>query len=189
MSLKTFEFASVEESHLFELARGYIVALEVPIFRHSLQISVIREYLSAYQLAGSEEKFLVAGSMDCKLLIPEWESERHPDLAVYLTKPAKPWDRRMWRTWIPELVIEVVSEGSRDRDYTQKREEYWSLDVKEYWIVDELLRRVLVLRRGKSDWLETTRGPEDTCETKVLPGFKLPCRAIFDAIKEQEGNA
>ena len=94
----------------------------------------------------------------------------------------------MWRTWVPELVIEVVSESSRDRDYTEKRDEYWTLGVKEYWIVDAKLKQVLVLRRGRSQWTEKTLGPTDTCETKLLPGFKLPCKAVFDAAGEEGGD-
>jgi Uma2 family endonuclease len=124
--------------------------------------------------------------MECKLLIPEWESERHPDIAVYLTPPRNRKDRTMWRTWFPDLTIEVVSEGSRDRDYTEKRDEYWTLGVKEYWIVDAQLEQVLILRRGKSQWTEKTLGREDVCETKLLPGFKLSCKEIFDVAAEEE---
>ena len=83
-----------------------------------------------------------------------------------------------------DLIIEVVSESSRDRDYTEKRDEYWSLGVKEYWIVDTKMQHVVVLRRGKSDWIEKRLGPDDTCETKLLPGFKLACKPIFDAAAE-----
>lgn len=92
----------------------------------------------------------------------------------------------MWRTWFPELVIEVVSASSRDRDYTEKRDEYRDLGVKEYWIVDAALEQILVLRRGKSDWIERTLGPDDLCATKLLPGFKLPCRAVFALAGEEE---
>jgi hypothetical protein len=35
MSLRAFEFAPVEEGHLYELARGYIVVSEVPNSPHS----------------------------------------------------------------------------------------------------------------------------------------------------------
>jgi Uma2 family endonuclease len=91
----------------------------------------------------------------------------------------------MWRTWIPELVIEVVSEGSRDRDYTEKRDEYWTLGVKEYWVVDAKLRQLLALRRGRTQWTEKTLAPADACETKLLPGFKLPVKAVFDAAGEE----
>ncbi len=184
MSLRAFEFAQVEECHLFELARGYIVALELPIFDHSMQISVIRQYLSVYKPTNTGRIHVVAGCMDCKLLIPEWESERHPDISVYLAPPTGKKDRTLWRRWFPEFVIEVVSDGSRDRDYTQKREEFWTLGVKEYWIVDAKLQQVLILRRGKSDWIEKTLGPDDACETKLLPGFTLPCGAVFAAAQE-----
>jgi Uma2 family endonuclease len=119
--------------------------------------------------------------MECKVLIPEWESERHPDIAIYLTPPRNRKGRTMWRTWFPDLIVEVVSESSRDRDYTENRDEYWALGVKEYWIVDASLHQILILRRGKSDWIEKTLGPDGTCETKLLPGFKLPCQAIFEA--------
>jgi hypothetical protein len=40
---------------------------------------------------------------------------------------------------------------------------------------------VTTLRRGKSDWVVKELHAGDVCETKLLPGFKLPCQAIFDA--------
>ena len=64
--------------------------------------------------------------MECKLLIPELESERHPDVAVYLEAPKNRKGRTLWRTWVPDLIVEVVSESSRDRDYTEKRDDYWA---------------------------------------------------------------
>ncbi len=181
MSLKAFEFARVEEGCTAELARGYLVVSEVANLPHGLRVEFIRSYLGKYQIDNPGIVYALLNSTECKLLIPEWESERHPDLAVYLTRPKGKKDRTLWRTWVPELTIEVVSETSRDRDYTEKRDEYWSLGVKEYWIVDANLEQVIVLRRGRSQWIEKTLGPDDTCETKFLPGFKLSCRAVFEA--------
>ena len=184
MSLKAFEFAEVEEGYLVELARGYIVVSEVPNYPHAMMEAIIRDYLGRYRLDHPDALHLVLHGSSNKLIIPEWESERHPDIAVYLTPPKGKKDRTMWRTWVPELVIEVVSESSRDRDYTEKRDEYWTLGVKEYWIVDAKLQQALALRRGRTQWIEKTLRPTDTCETKLLPGFKLPCKAVFDAAGE-----
>lgn len=186
MSLKAFEFAKVEEGWLSELARGYIVMTEVPNVFHMLIVDEIRHHLGLYRHENQGQIYAICGSMECKVLIPEMESERHPDIAVYMTKPKGRKDRTLWRTWIPELVIEVVSESSRDRDYTTKRDEYWELGVKEYWIVDAKLEQVLLLKRGRSQWTEKTLGPADSCETKLLPGFKLQCGAIFGAGGEGE---
>lgn len=186
MSLKAFEFAPVEEGYTAELARGYIVVSEVANYYHLMQIVAIKSVLWSYYTAHSGSIHAIVGTMESKLSIPDWESERHPDIAVYLTPPKGRKDRTMWRTWVPELVIEVVSESSRDRDYTEKRDEYWTLGVKEYWIVDAKLQQVLVLRRGRAKWTEKTLGPADACETKLLPGFRLPCRAVFEAGGEGE---
>lgn len=185
MSLRAFEFAPVEEGWLCELARGYIVVSEVASYFHGMQINAINRQLRAYDATHPGAIHAILGGMECKLFIPEYESERHPDLAIYLTAPKGRRDRTMWRRWIPELVIEVVSESSRDRDYTEKRDEYWALGVKEYWIVDAKLQQVLVLKRGRSQWTEKTLGPADTCETKLLPGFQLSCQEIFAAAGEE----
>ena len=189
MSLKAFEFAKTEEGYLYELSRGYVIVSEVANYFHAMQITAILEHLWAFKIAHPDVIHAILGTMECKLPIPYWNSERHPDIAVYLTRPKGKKDRTLWRTWLPELVIEVVSESSRDRDYTEKRDEYWTLGVKEYWIVDAPREQVLTLRRGKSDWIEKTLGPKDACETKLLPGFKLPCKAIFEAATEGEDNA
>jgi hypothetical protein len=181
MSLKAFEFVPVEEGYFAELARGYVVVSEVANYHHLMQIVAIKALLWVYYSSNPGAIHAIAGTMESKLLIPDLESERHPDIGVYLSPPKVRKDRTIWRTWVPELVIEVVSESSRDRDYTQKREEYWTLGVKEYWIVDAKLEQVLVLRRGRSEWTETTLSPADVCETKLLPGFKLPCRVVFEA--------
>jgi Uma2 family endonuclease len=189
MSLKAFEFAQVEDGHLYELARGYIVVSEVANFPHARRTAFIRTRLGHYHVENPDSLYEILAGAECKLLIPDWESERHPDIAVYLTAPKGRQDRTMWRTWIPDLIIEVVSESSRDRDYTEKRDEYWTLGVKEYWIVDAKLEQVLILKRGRSRWTEKTLGPADVCETKLLPGFKLPCRAIFEAAGEEQEDA
>jgi Putative restriction endonuclease len=188
MSLKAFEFAHVQEGYLVELARGYLVVSDEITYSHSMQTACIRSHLSLHHVEHPKSFCLDLDPASCKLLIPDWESERHPDIAVYLSAPKGKKDRTMWRTWVPELVIEVVSESSRDRDYTEKRDEYWTLGVKEYWIVDAKLKQVLVLRRGRSQWTEKTLGPADTCETKLLPGFKLPCKTVFDAAGEEGGE-
>jgi Uma2 family endonuclease len=188
MSLRAFEFAEVEEGYVYELARGYVVVSEVPNYPHAAMFACIRSLLGHYHVGNPDAIHLILDGSSNKLVVSDWESERHPDIAVYLTKPKGKKDRTMWRTWVPELAIEVVSESSRDRDYTQKRDEYWTLGVKEYWIVDAKLKQVLVLRRGRSQWAEKSLGPTDICETKLLPGFKLPVKAVFDAAGEEGGE-
>ncbi|HEY3787633.1 MAG TPA: hypothetical protein VGL71_02205, partial [Urbifossiella sp.] len=79
MSLKAFEFAEVEEGFVAELARGYLVVSEIANLPHGLQIAFIRDHLGFYRLQNSGVIHATLNAMECKLLIPEWDSERHPD--------------------------------------------------------------------------------------------------------------
>src|SRR5262245_37887981 len=186
MSLKLFEPAAVEEGYLYELSRGYIVVSEVPNYSHAMRLTAVRNQIVVHQASHPQQIHAILGTMDCKLLIWDLQSERHPDLAIYLSAPLRKRGRKVWTGWIPEIVVEIVSEWSSDRDYTLKREEYWALGVKEYWIVDVNLGQVLILQRGRTKWTEKTLGRDDVYETKLLPGFCLECRPIFDAAPAAE---
>lgn len=176
MTLKKFEFAEGKEGHLYELARGYIVVSEVPNYPHTSITAFVRNCLIKHQLENPTAIHMILEGGSNKLVVPDWESEHHPDLAVYLTKPKGRRDHTLWRSWIPELTIEVVSEGSRDRDYTEKRDEYWTLGVKEYWIVDAKLQQVLVLRRGRSQWTEKTLGPRTPAKRNFCRASSSRCK-------------
>jgi Uma2 family endonuclease len=188
MSLRAFEFAEVEEGYLVELARGYIVVSEVANYYHAMQIAFIRNLLGAYQVSNPQVIHAILDGSSCKLLIPAWESERHPYVAIYMSAPKGKKDRTMWRRWAPDIAIEVVSPSSDTRDYTEKREEYWTLGVKEYWIVDAKRTQVVKLHRGRVQWKETFLGAADVCETKLLPGFQLPCGEVFALAAGDDGE-
>ncbi len=84
-----------------------------------------------------------------------------------------------WARWIPEIVVEVVSEGGEKRDYEEKRREYLAAGVKEYWIIDPARRQVLVLQRAGDTFIagaETVRHV-----TPLLPAFTLGVPRLFVA--------
>jgi Uma2 family endonuclease len=158
MSWRDFEFAQVQEGYLYELGRGRIVVSDVPKPRHFVQVKSIRGQFSKYELDYPARIFGVASGSECKLLVPDLDSERHPDLSIYKTAPPSN-DNKVWRRWLPELVIEVISLGSETRDYVEKLEEYLNIGVKEYWIVDFPRRRMLVFRRVRDKWVERSIRP------------------------------
>jgi hypothetical protein len=182
MSLVDFDHAEVQEGYLYELGRGVIVVSDVPKRRHLGQVLEIRKQLGAYQLANPNRIYAICSGSECKLLISRYESERHPDLAVYKTLPPEEGED-FWSTWIPELVIEVVSPGSELRDYQEKREEYLAFGVHEYWIVDADKEEILVLRRVGGRWRERIVRSPEIYQPGVLPGFQFACEPVFQAAK------
>jgi Uma2 family endonuclease len=114
---------------------------------------------------------MVGTGSEAKMLIGPAESERHPDLSVYLTPP--PDNRDVWSTWIPEIVVEVVSDRSADRDYQIKPAEYLTFGVKEYWIVDADKNQMTVLTRWRAQWQTKVVKPPAKNKTPLLPKFSL----------------
>src|SRR4029077_5629181 len=129
MSLREYEPVEIQEGYLYELSRGIITVSDVPaFFPHAWRITFLRDELILYKAAHPGEIYTILGSMDCKLLVGDFESERHPDLSIYMHKPSRMDD--FWFHWIPAIVIEVVSPGSEHRDYVEKREEFLALGIK-----------------------------------------------------------
>jgi Uma2 family endonuclease len=83
----------------------------------------------------------------------------------------------------PELVVEVLSfTGSNEkRDREAKLNLYSRRDVKEYWIVNWLMRQVEIYRRkGRGLKLAVTLNATDSLTSPLLPGFSHQVREIFD---------
>lgn len=183
MSFADFQRAEPVAGHNYELARGVIEVTDIPGRVHALILNEVRAQVSAYWLAHREHVKYVAGGGEAKTEMPEFESERHPDLSIYLTP--MPNDEYPWDKWIASIVIEVVSSGeeARRRDYVTKRQEYLAAGVAEYWIVDPYDRSMLGLTRHGDKWREQKIASDGLWNSHLLPGFALDLSAVFAILR------
>jgi Uma2 family endonuclease len=82
----------------------------------------------------------------------------------------------------PDLVVEILSEGTRKRDETTKRHLYDRFDVSEYWVVDPVLNAIKVYRRGEGKYerageYELERA--DRFGSPLLPGLTVMLADVF----------
>ena len=100
-------------------------------------------------------------------------SGREPDLLFVSHVHAD----RIRHTWIEgpaDLVIEIVSPESEERDWEVKRAEYASAGIPEYWVLDYGPHDAAFFQLGADG--QYVRAPLDetgTYHSKVLPGFWL----------------
>jgi len=82
----------------------------------------------------------------------------------------------------PDLVVEVLSPSTADRDRGLKMEMYARYGVGEYWIVDDEVRQVEIYRldrAARAYRLVASVGLADTATTPELPGLALGLRDFF----------
>jgi len=72
----------------------------------------------------------------------------------------------------PDLVIEIVSPDSVERDYEAKRQQYQRFQVPEYWIIEEE-KSVLLLRRNRRGRYQEIQPRRGVFRSEVLTGFWL----------------
>jgi Uma2 family endonuclease len=81
----------------------------------------------------------------------------------------------------PDLAVEIISRGTRQKDMILKRDLYGKFGVREYWIVDPDARTVEILTwtsRGMQTW-KIFPG-EAALSSPGLPGIEIPLGEVFD---------
>ena len=84
----------------------------------------------------------------------------------------------------PDLVVEILSKGTRRLDERIKLEAYERCGVQEYWMFDRFRKGVQVWERTdggfqQQPFLSAAAG--DVLTSPFLPGFELPLAEIFES--------
>jgi len=75
---------------------------------------------------------------------------------------------------VPDLAMEVISEGSWQRDRIEKKALYEQFGLPEYWIVDPDSRTIEVFVLGKSGYELHSKGSDaQSATSRLLAGFEV----------------
>jgi Uma2 family endonuclease len=79
----------------------------------------------------------------------------------------------------PDLIVEILSPGTRRRDLGLKRALYRRFKVPEYWIVDPDEQSVTGLTLTDDRYEVVPVSEDGMIRSRVLPGLKLPIEQVF----------
>lgn len=97
---------------------------------------------------------------------------RAPDL-LYIAKRNLPKLKRTYLAGPADLVVEVISEGSRGTDRGDKYYEYEKGGVREYWLLDPERKQAEFHVRGKDRLFHLTPAVDGIYHSTVLKGLWL----------------
>jgi Uma2 family endonuclease len=72
-----------------------------------------------------------------------------------------------------DLIVEIIAPDSVVRDYEKKRHQYEQFGITEYWIVDEELQEITLLRLNAKGKYREVKPHEGPVHSEVLTGFWL----------------
>ena len=107
-----------------------------------------------------------------------------PDL-VYISRERARVLTELHVRGAPDLVVEIVSPGTRKTDEVTKRKVYERYGVQEYWVVDPELSAIKAYQRhidGSARASELTAERDDVLTTPLLPGLTLRLTEVFAAL-------
>jgi Uma2 family endonuclease len=92
-----------------------------------------------------------------------------PDVFI-VCDPKKITDKRI--NGAPDVVFEVVSDGTASRDYGYKFNKYMEHGVREYWIVNPETKRIFVTINGEKTETRTYTF-EDKIKVSIFEDFEI----------------
>jgi Uma2 family endonuclease len=170
------QYFAIEALLPVELVNGCLESLPSPTLAHQLIVQCLSDHLTRF-VRTPEVGFVLFAPLPVRL---RNQLIREPDVMFF--RPERVRGRKY-----PEgadLVMEVVSEGeeNRKRDLIDKRAEYASAGVSEYWIVDPEERQIIVLTLAGSEYLVHGEFRAGSITSSVLlPGFSAPVDVVFAA--------
>jgi Uma2 family endonuclease len=167
-------FRLPETNRIIELSEGRLIITPSPTTQHQrivLKLSyLLFDHVSSYNLGE-----LIIAPMDTKL----WEGKiRQPDIAFMSNDHLDRITEQLWG--VPDLVVEILSEGTAKIDKEDKYLEYQRAGVQEYWIVDPFNQSIEVyaLKNGIYE-IFGKWGPGEIAKSKLLDGFKVSINSIM----------
>jgi Uma2 family endonuclease len=151
-------YKSLPEGTLVELIENRIYMSPAPSYNHQKILQYIFKKLDSLVTEAGKGDVLIA---PFDVYLDESNNAVQPDIIVVLKENESIINKKGHIHGVPDMLIEILSEGNKDHDRIKKKNLYEAFGVREYWMVDP--------------------------ETKLATGFTLQ-QGRYQAIPEGSGR-
>lgn len=115
-----------------------------------------------------------------KIMTTFTRNDYEPDIVFFNIEKSKSFTKKQILFPVPDFIVEVLSDGTKDKDRGIKFTDYENHKVGEYWIIDaekEVVEQYLISNGQYELVLKSSNG---SVKSSVIEGFEIPIKAIFD---------
>jgi Uma2 family endonuclease len=170
----------LDENVKAEFINGEVI-LHSPVKKKHWQAS---DFLSTLLSVYTKIKKLGSIGVE-KVLITLTRNDYEPDIVFFKNDKAKLFEKNQMLFPAPDFVVEILSKRTMSKDRGIKKQDYAAHGVLEYWIIDTDRQRIeqylLLDAQDKTYFEPYIYTIDDEIESRVVMGFKIPVRAIFES--------
>jgi len=115
-----------------------------------------------------------------KIMITLTRNDYEPDICFFKKEKSQHFTEDQILFPAPDLVIEILSDSTEDRDRGVKFKDYQAHKIQEYWIIDPEKQTLEQYNLNENAYDLIFKSSEGLVKSFVIDGFQIPVRAIFD---------
>ena len=141
-------------------------------------LDVTRRLLALLHAHVSVHKLGAVLSEKCLCVFPRNDYE--PDIVFFGREKAAHLQPNTLKFPIPDLIVEVLSCSTEQRDRGVKFEDYAAHGVGEYWLIETQAQAVEQYRLTKGTYVLVPHSPANELQSRIIKGLSLPLEAVFN---------
>ena len=179
ISVEEFRKLSVSSENRYELIDGELFQQASPSYEHQRIIGEL--FNRFYEWAREKECKPVTAPFDVTILKDSVENVVQPDIVFVCDQEMV--DEKGRYNGIPTVVVEVLSESTRNKDMLKKLNLYMAGGVREYWIVNPGNQEIYIylLTDRQITNYRVFKGAE-TASSEVLSNLSVPLEHVFSVM-------
>ena len=171
------DYCLLPEDKRYELIDGDLYMAPAPLIRHQV---ILRTLLSLLWPFVRDNDLGQVYSSPGDVIFSD-EDVLQPDI-LFITAGREGIVTERPCEGAPDLVVEILSPSTGQRDRELKRKVYANYGVKEYWLVDPETDSIQVLRLGEADFSDCgSFGSGGHISTPLLPRLEVPVSEVIAA--------
>lgn len=164
------DIEALPEGTRAELIDGKIVYnVEPNLTVHQELVGFMSVMLGSYAASKGRRGDVIIGPIDVQLFGFDIYNVVQPDVIVVCDHSKLDNGRRC--IGAPDLIVEVVAQETKERDYVIKPYKFFTAGVKEYWVIDPQKRKIIVYKFETHDY--DVYSFEDTIRVGIYPELKI----------------
>jgi Uma2 family endonuclease len=168
-------YNEITEQEKVEFINGEVVIHSPVKKRHNVASGLLYRLLSIH--AGKNNLGFVGIE---KIMITLTRNDYEPDICFFKNEKSVHFTEDQILFPAPDLVIEILSDSTEERDRGVKYKDYQSHKIEEYWIIDPEKQTLEQYHLEGAEYTLVLKSSEGLVKSFVIDGFQIPIRAIFD---------